>query len=360
MWDPDKGQTRRALKEEEVKFIRNERVMSMLSFRYWAARYAVLHNDGGGICKLVHPWETQEILLRYIAKVEENLQEAAARGEPLDGILIALCKARQLGATAIGRLLLMHRLTLQANRRAMSASVDEDKIQELYDRDKLIYDNLPWYLRPKLRYDEKRQHIHFDEVDSRSLFQVSSQKSGLGVGRQFDLAHLTELSTWIYGNLEMQFFPTLPQSSTTFALLESTANGRGGWWHDFTNRVRQGISKRWHMVFIPWYAEASKYRRQPPVNWEPSQEALLHAQKVHDTSFEYMGRIVMLEKPQLYWWETTRIEHQQGNKLAEFLANYCATYEESFQHSGQGAFSVELLDELRTAAHAGTPFELVG
>jgi hypothetical protein len=346
--------------QEEAALIRNERVMSMLDFRYWAMRYGSIQQDGGGVCKFDHPWESQEILLRLIAKLEARLIEAALRGEPVDGILICLHKARQLGATAVGRLLMVHGLIYQKNRRGMSASVDDDKIQELYDRDKLIYDNLPWYLRPELKYDEKRQHIHFDVMDSRMLYQVSSQKSGLGVGRQFDRAHLTELSTWLNASaVELDFFPTLPQSLSTLAVLESTAYGRGNWWHDFTERVRKGHSARWTYAFIPWYAEASKYRRQPPVGWVPSDVSILHAKKIHDTSAAYLeGKQLMLPRENLYWWESTRAEYQRGNNLTFFLTNYCATPEESFQHSGTSAFPAELLEDMRLHARPGVPYEL--
>ena len=345
---------------EEAAFIRNERVLSMMDFRYWATRYGTIAQDGGGICKFDHPWESQEILLRLIAKQEQKLLDAALRGEPVDGILICLHKARQLGATAVGRLLMLHGMLYQKNRRGMSASVDDDKIQELYDRDKLIYDNLPWYLRSALKYDEKRQHIHFDIMDSRMLYQVSSQKSGLGVGRQFDRAHLTELSTWLNaGAVELDFFPTLPQSLTTLVLLESTAYGRGNWWHDFTERVRRGHSARWIYAFIPYYAEATKYRRQPPPDWKPSDVSMLHAQKVYETSAAYLeGRQLMLPRETLYWWESTRSEYQRGNNLTFFLTNYCATPEESFQHSGQSAFSAEHLEAMRLHAHPGGAYEI--
>jgi hypothetical protein len=273
---------------------------------------------------------------------------------------MVLHKARQLGATAIGCLLKLHRLTTQKHRRAMCASVDDDKIQELYDRDKLIYDNLPFYLKPGLAYDEKRAHIYFESLDSRILYQVSSQKSGLGVGRQFDFGHLTELSTWQNaGAVELDFFPTLPMSLSTMAVLESTAYGRGNFWHDFTERVRRGHSARWRYVFIPYYAEPDKYRRQPPEGWTPNEVSLLHAQKVYDTSPEFVGQHVMLSREKLYWWESTRAEAQQANTLNFFLTNFCSTPEESFQHSGQSAFSAELLEDMRLHARPGAAHEIV-
>ena len=349
----------KSLTREETLFIRNERVMSMLDMRYWAERYAYIQKDGGGICKFSQPWDSQEMLLRKLATAEDEIHDASARGEPVDGILVAYHKARQLGATAVGCVLKLHRLSLTKHRRAMCASVDDDKIQELYDRDKLIYDNLPFFLKPDLAYDEKRAHIYFESMDSRILYQVSSQKSGLGVGRQFDIAHLTEMSTWVNASaIELDFFPTLPQSLSTLAILESTAYGRGNWWHDFSERCRKHQMSRWRYLFVPWYAEQTRRRRQPPPDWKPSEVSLLHAQKVHDTSPEFLGRTIMLSREQLYWWESTREEYRRGNNLVFFLTSYPATPEESFQHHEQSAFGPELLEDLRLHARPGTPYEL--
>jgi hypothetical protein len=111
-------------------------------------------------------------------------------------------------------------------------------------------------------------------------------------------------------------------------------------------------------VFVPWYSEAKKYRREPSPDWVPSQLSLLHAQKVHDTSAEFTGHSVMLGREQLYWYETTRDEYQKGNNLRFFLTNYPATPEESFQHSTNAPFGVEFLDELRTRARPGAAYEI--
>src|SRR6266852_3136661 len=102
---------------EEKLFIRNERVMSMLDFRHFAERYAMMQQDGGGVTTFSHPWESQEIVLRMIAALEAKMMDMASRGEPVEGILIALNKARQLGATALGRLIIVHRLITQHHRR---------------------------------------------------------------------------------------------------------------------------------------------------------------------------------------------------------------------------------------------------
>ena len=353
-----KGQPRE-LTPSEKAFIRNEQLLCMIDFRYWLTRYASLLMDQGGLGTFASPWESQEILLKVIADLEDLMVDAAARGEQVDGILIFLHKARQLGATAIARAISVHAMTARQHTRAMAASIDDDKVLELYDRDKIIIDNLPFYLRPSIGFDEKAQHIFFDKLGSRVIYQLGTQKSGLGQGRQFDVTHLTECASWPYpGVIEHDWMPTIPQSLRAFALLESTAQGRGNWWHQQIKKLTEHRLRRWHLVFIPWYAELKKYRATPPLDWTPSDEAMAHAQRVYETSAKYVGRQVMLSREQLYWWQSTRDEYYLSNNLAVFYTNYCATIEESFQHREKSAFSFECLEHYRQRATDGTSYRI--
>lgn len=360
LWTPDTG-LKRPLGKEESEFVRNERLVCQQDFRYWASRYCTINRDGvegGGIGKL-HLWESQEILLARIAACEERDVEAVEAGNSADGALIVDHKDRQVGHTMLARALAMHRLTTQPHTRGMAASIDEDKIQELYDRDKLIYDHLPWYLRPAIAFDVKAEHLYFGSLNSRQLYQQGKQQSGLGTGRQFDVSHITEVASFPYpGMLEHDFFPTLPQSPYTLCILESTAQGRRNYWHDLTERVRRGRTTRWTYVFVPYYAEKKKYRRTPPTTWVPSELTLQHARKVYETSKEFVGHDVLLAKETLYWYETTRQEYQDAGKLNLFLTNYAATPEESFQHTTLSAFSTEVIERLRLDTRGGTPYEI--
>lgn len=342
------------LNDFDAKFVRNEQILCKFDFRYWAERYCTIALDpvmGGGMGTLM-VWKSQELGLQVIGKQEEKCYEQAERGEPVDGICAVGHKARQLGFTMLSRALCIHRLTLWKNMRAMAASVDDDKIQELYDRDKTIYDNLPFFLKPSIGFDVKSEHIYFDKMASRILYQQSRQQSGLGQGRQFDLGHLTECAFWPDPRMiEFDFFPTLPQGPNTLCLLESTANGRGNWWHEFTNEVRKGFHRRWVYIFSPWYVEEKKYRAAVPAGWTPSEVTLQHAKKVYETSREFVGRDVLLPREQLYWYETERDSAIRRGSLNLFLTNYCATPEESFQHTTQAQFSVETLERIRLATY---------
>lgn len=350
----------RPLVRAEQEFIRNEQILCHLDFRYWQERYAWIDRDtetggGAGPSPL---WHSQTMLLDRIAHTEEIQADAIERGHTADGIRVADHKARQLGHTAISRLIVMHRHTLHKDFRAMAASVDEDKILELYRRDKLIHENLPWFLKPGLDFDVKAEHLAFEGLNSSILYQQSRQQSGLGQGRQFNgVSHLTEVASFPYpGMIEMDFFPTLPRAATTVTILESTAQGRGNWWHEFTESVRQGFRVDWIYNFTPWYAEPGKYRRTPPIGWQPSELSLLHAEKVYETSQEFVGKQILLPRDQLYWYETERAAYQKQGKLNVFLSNWCATPAESFQHTNVSAFPPEFLEEARLRAAPGTPY----
>ena len=135
---PD-GKFKRPLNKEEQAFIRNEVLLSKYDFRYWFERYYNAPRDGmegGGVGRL-RLWESQELLLRIISKLEADQWEQWDRHKIADGVLIVDHKARQLGHTGFCRGLMLHRATLCQNERAAAGSVDEKKIHELYERDKL-------------------------------------------------------------------------------------------------------------------------------------------------------------------------------------------------------------------------------
>lgn len=348
---PD-GRLARPLTREEQEFIRSEVLISKYDFRYWFERYYTAPRDGregGGVGKL-KLWESQELLLRLIAKAEQQENERFAEHGIADGILIVDHKDRQIGHTGLCRALVIHRVTLWLHERTVTGSIDEKRIESIYEKDKLALESLPWWMSDPLIFDVKSEHLKLQNGSTITYLQ-SNMKQSFGQSFQFDVAHLTECSEWPYpAMIEVDLLPTLPQSPRTLCILESRANGRQNWWCEFSESVRRGRKLRWRYSFIPWYAEKRKYCRVSPAGWTPTDLSMAYARRVHETSAEFIGRHVYLPKEQLYWWETTRQEYIESDSLNLFLTNYAATPEESFQHTGGSAFSVEVLEKLRDRA----------
>jgi hypothetical protein len=350
------------LNSEEREFVRNELLLSSIDFDYWSRRYCFILQDaavGGGLHRLV-PWGPQVILAKHIAALEEEQVPAFARGEAVKGILIALHKARQLGATAYCRALIMHRLVTQTHLLAVTASVDDTKVLAIQERDERILNNLPWWMQPHLGYAEKGLHMYFDRLDTKLQYQTLVQKSGLAQGEQYALGHITEAASDPYGGTGLQndYVPAIPQAPWVLHVMETTAQGRNNWWRFFVEETRKGFS-RWHLVFIPWYAEPRKYRLQPPAGWKPTAEAMKHGEIVYRTSKEYTGQQVVLSRENLYWWEFNRADALRNGKLNIFLTNYCATIEESFQHTTTSVFPPELLAYYRDGSSIPSAFDIV-
>ena len=360
--DPKKsGLYSRPLTGDEQTFIRNETLLCRYDFRYFAQRYGNIDLDastGGGVGPM-NFWASQQRALFLLAQREEEIQQEFKKHGFSDGILSVWHKSRQLGATAIMRLITLHRMLLWKHTRCIAGSLDIDKVHELYVRDKTILDNLPTFLAPTIEFDVKDSHIAFEALKSRLMYQQSNQKAGVGTGQQFDISHMTEVALWEYADrLKFDFLPAVPQSPSTFVAFESTANGRGNFWHEFTEDIRQKHEgfQSWLYIFTPWYIETKKYRRAAPDTWSPNQVTIEHAELVERTSPEFCGTKVTLNRDQLYWWQTEYQMHKKEGSLHIFLSNYCATPEQSFQHSTRSALPLETVEWMRSTAQLGMPY----
>ena len=345
--------------QEEWAYINNERIMCKYDWRYFANRYCkirIVRSDGSPVAVdrlgKYGLMRTQEVLMARIEKDELAMYDQYDRGQSVLGLLYFIHKSRQTGFTALIRMLEKQRVFFWPDTMALAASENLEMVQELYRRDKVLYDNMPWFVRPVIRYDTKDEQLEFDGINTVTLYHQGNQKGGLGTGKTISVAHLTECALWDrsaanhYDNTRKildDLYPAIPRSLNTLYAMESTALGIGGFWYDQVELIRSG-SSRFKLCFIPWYAADTKYAETAPVGYEPNDFVKHVAETVEATSHEYIGYKMRLTKEQMYWYEQTMSEH--SGRLFTFFSNYPTTIEESFQNSGDCAFSYELLAEL--------------
>lgn len=345
--------------KQEWDYINNERIMCKYDFRYFSDRYChirIVRSDGSpvGVDRMGKHglMPTQDALLRRIADDELKMYEAFDRNHSILGLLYFVHKARQTGFTALVRMMEKQRVFFWPDTMALAASENLEMVQELYRRDKVLWDNTPWFMRPTIKYDTKDEQLEFEGTNSVTLYHQGNQRGGLGTGKTISVAHLTECALWDrsaanhYDNTRKildDLYPAIPRSLNTLYVMESTAMGIGGFWYDQVELIRNG-SSRFNLFFCPWYAASDKYAETPPPNWEPDDFVVHQAMTAEATSQEYLGYKVKINKNQLYWYQKTMEEHT--GRLFTFFSNYPTTIEESFQNSGDCAFSYELLKEL--------------
>lgn len=367
LYDPESKTLRRPLNANESDFIRNERILSRVSYPHFANNYVQCYLDD--LNTKVGPmrlWESQQFALSRIAQAEDEMHDEIARGATrVDGICFFMHKGRQVGFTMLIESMAAHRTNCYANIRGLAGSVDDEKTQLIYhDRYKMAITNLPWWLQTEIVSDVKDRGMKFSN-GSRMQLQDASQISGFAQGNQWDFSHLTECSSWPDPStqIENHFYPSIPRSIHAAAFLESTAQlvAKGGplWWQRNTELARKRRLGRWRYVFIPWYMVSSKYSAMPPSNWQPLPSTLEHARMVEETSAELVGRTVHLSADQLYWWEQEHEAASNSGSLSFFYANYPATPEESFQYGRASSFTVETIAAFRSAERRPVPYVLV-
>lgn len=371
---------KRDLKPSERRFIENELMMCQLDWRHFNENYVWIkpavrtenpegwddltekrphkESSSGALVKFKLNG-MQEALLLKLAELEEIAYDQASRGVPVNGILLILLKARQLGASTLWQSLIRHKVNFYSYINAIVASMDDQSTQALQRRSDTMYEKLPFWMRAAIDRKTVDRGLVFKNGSVIEL-QDSRQGKDLGKGETWHAGHITECSTFERpdDHFEEGFFPAIDFNKQVLVGMESTAKGKLGWWYEFVTQVMSGTAEsgagRFSYFFAPFYLidmaddDKSKYRLEPPEGWEPAAATKLLWQKVLETSpkFTTNHMPVRLSKEVLYWYERTRAMYHRRGKLNIFLQSYPATPEDAFQHSAAGAFSNEVIEHL--------------
>lgn len=347
----------RALNEEEIKWIRNERAVCRVDFLYWATRYAYIKDITGTMIRFV-PNLAQKIILSVMADME--YREIA--------ILLQIHKARQEGVTTLAELIMLWRTLFTPGANTLVASSRPGKTPEMVKKMKLAYEQLPYWMVPKIGTDNAEK-IGFDDQDSWFHLRHGAMMSDMGRGDTFTSFHLSEVSEFLNPKeaIDAALLRAVHDSPWLLGIFESTGAGRTGWWYEkwqYNVQYWPLGEARICPVFLPWYLLKELYPtrtwlRSHPIkpDWIPSDRAVKHAQKATDYVRSGENAIVTLElgkdwempKEQVWFWELSRREAEADKGLHLFYQELCATPEDGFQSPNAGLFDAEQIHELHDA-----------
>jgi len=362
----DKGKLIRELKPEEELWRFCEAQRAKLDFEYYMKRYVKILDWSGQLVRF-KPNVAQRIFLDIVA--ESELKYLAQ--------MYQILKARQEGFTTIVQILLSQRIFFHRNVNAITGSASEKKSRKMVQKIEKIWQELPWWIRPRRTSFESGERMEFGDLGSGIWVQWGNQKSGIGRGDTATVAHLSELASFENADELVDASLVRAMHENPFALLglESTAEGLGNWWHrtwqTMVDMDSEGLA-RYKPLFFPWYVAKDIYptkgwlRRRPiPDGWEVPEHIERHADAaqayVRSSKIlnKYLGEGWQMPREQKWFYHVEYLEASKKKTLGLFLQEMPATPEEAFQASNPSVFPIEVLTRARTEANASVP-EWVG
>jgi hypothetical protein len=352
------GSFTRSLTQEESVFLAATPLRCAIDYPYFVTRFGVVDDQGHGIRKLSTLSESQQFVLNKVAQLEK-----ARWGSHPDGLLFNVLKARQLFVSTLAETMLAHRVLFQPHTRALAGADVEEQAGYLFRMVVRLYDALPWFLQPAPRFpfvknrefglgNQSFVKTAWGKSTRGALQSVTGQegsKGAMGRGQTYGVVHLSELPTWDNPDqIDSALLPAIPIHPDTLVLFEATAEYAGDWWHLHWLASGEKVG-RFTNIFVPVYAEPTKYSLPAPLDWTPSSTTLAWAAKCERTSTQWYDHTVHLTRNQIYWYETTRAFYEKKNDLGSFLKEYCADDLECFQYAGKSIFSFNQLDAIDQA-----------
>jgi hypothetical protein len=366
IYDADAGQLRgsRTLDEREQRYIRNERRLCALDFRYFAQYCHII--DYNKRDSVFTPNFSQEIVLSLFA-------ESEAKGH---AIIFLLLKARQLGMTTLVELIILWLFLFRPRTYAVIASADPFKTIEMATMIAYTWEHLPWWLLPTVVDFLKGIPARIPEIHSVLKPQWGNQYHGVGRGQTPNAGHLTELSSWkdAADDVDSALLKAMHPNPNVFLVMESTALGRDNWWYDKweSQKIEYPAGRSLiRPVFLPWFAGVDIYptdteHRQlpPPANWTPLDRTVRHAERARQavlanplwlTYIARGDRSWTMPIRQMWFYERERELAIRESRLNKFLSEMPADDQEAFQNTNVSVVDQDTVLAYRESALARPP-----
>jgi len=200
-----------------------------------------------------------------------------------------------------------------------------DATSNLYKMAQRFHQNTPSVVRPQVSTNNSKELI-FGALDSGYKIGTAENKS-VGRSSTIQLFHGSEVAFWANAEDHTKgILQAVPDAPNTECILESTANGVSGFFHQAWQKAEAGLSE-YIAIFVPWYWQ-DEYCKETSKDFEitPEEEELV----------ELYG----LSHGQLAWRRNKIIELSVSGVDGEkaFKQEYPNNSTEAFQLTGEDSF----------------------
>jgi hypothetical protein len=249
--------------------------------------------------------------------VHERLEaQRAATGK----VRALVLKGRQQGiSTYIGGRYYW-RVTHRRGLRVFILTHEQTATDNLFGMANRYHQHCPALVKPSTGAANAKE-LSFDGLDGGYEVGTAGTKA-VGRSKTIQLFHGSEVGFWPHAASHfasvIQAIPDLPD---TEIVLESTANGLGGEFHERWQQAEAGIGD-YEAIFVPWFWQ-DEYSRPVPPDFHLDDEEVEYAE-AHGLSREQMA------------WRRAKVAELKDPML--FKQEYPATASEAFQTTGHDSF----------------------
>ena len=190
------------------------------------------------------PFVLNAAQLHVHAMLEKQLKDQG-------NIRALVLKARQTGISTYTQGRNFWKVTQNRNANAFVLSHLAESTNAIFNMVRYFYDNVPHpAFKPPLA-SQSASTLVFDDINSR--YRVGTARSTqTGRGQTNRFVHGSEVAFYPQGSDIVAGLLQTVGGKNTEVILESTANGAGGWFYDQVMKSLRGESE-WITCFIPWY-----------------------------------------------------------------------------------------------------------
>jgi hypothetical protein len=303
--------------------------------------------------------EAQNIVLHII-------EDLRAKSKPVRLIIL---KARQMGISTLSEGLIFNDTTTSKYKNSLIIAHEDSASQNLYQMYKTFYENLPPELTPmtkhanagELSFENPTQDIEEKRKNPGLMSKVkvaTARNVNTGRSDMIHNLHASEVAFWQDAKTLMTgLMQTIPDQPNTMVIIESTANGVGGYFYDMWKQAERGEND-FIPIFLPWFTD-SDYTR-PFDSIEDKEEFISKVNAVfkdnsgntvHTEEYELLNNF-NLTYEQLNWRKWT-IQNKCNGDVEQFCQEYPSTPDEAFIASGRPRFSTTTLKQYRKNCKEG-------
>ena len=331
------------LSKSDSEWIDEQIIMCMSNTRYFLSNFYAIKTEDRGFTGLYPFWDSQEILYEEFEKLRKQTGRVRA----------IVDKARQMGGSTFVSGYIFANTIFTEHINTIVVAQDADQSTYILDMYAAAIDELPWWMRPRIRYKEKGKFIDFDEKDdtlryvrpglkTRMYADNGNKPTGAGRGKSFNRAHLDELAFWSEPTqLTKALFPTMNAADGIYVMI-STPNGRNDAWHNLWRKAEAGDND-WTPIYVPFYRRDKTYSLPIPKGDRfvlTEEEELIRDQIKKKENY--------FIKDEVLNWRRKRIQDfiaiDGDDKM--FHQEYSLTAEESFQTSAVTAYPLGIINKL--------------